>query len=470
MSNAYHEAARWISIAVGCALLAGPAWPEPATAGAGADISLRQAVQTAIANSHDVSRASRDLAASGAQVRVAKSLRAPKVSLLASQAHLGETLAMTLPSVTLDLPGIGAHTLSLPALELAKQDETRLSAQVTLPLYTSGAIENSVASARFGQQASVKALAAQKNDVALEVVIAYLRAQLAYDVEGVNREALSVVQRHLDDTQKLYASGVVAQYDVLRADKERASQEKRLTDAANQRDLAVLALLNTMSVPLNTQARLTTPLATSAFSADTEATVKQAVASSDAAQALRLKAQAEEALGRALRAQDKPTVAVSAMYQVDHQDLTALEPKSVALLTVSWRLFDGGAAKARQEEQRQQAAKSLDEKRKAEDAIAMLVHQACDDLAAGRKSLEAADRTLALAEEGLRLAFRRFETGVGTSVETVDAILGVSQAKVERAGALFQIDSAYYRILHLTNRLLPEMTTPLSTLDGGSKR
>ncbi|MDR3707729.1 MAG: TolC family protein [Capsulimonadaceae bacterium] len=465
------RANQYIPLAILATYLLSPAAAsaEPANPPAGQDLTIAGAVAIALANSLDIATAKRDVAVARAQNRFANSLRLPKASALASQLHLGEPLDMAIPSYTMTLPMLGSKTISLPEMELAKQDETRMSVQVALPIYTSGAIENTVTAAKYGERANAKALDAKANDVAIDVVQDYLRASLAAQIEQVQREGLDDVRRHLDDTQKLFDAGVVAKYDVLRAQKELASQEKRVTDAANQRDLATLALLNAMHVPLSTPVNLASPLVNRAYAQDTDAAIKQAISSSNVTQALRYKAKSQEALGRATGAQDKPTVTALAMHNVIQQDLTALEPNSFVMLAVNWPLYDGGAAKALADQQHQQAAKSLDDAQKAEDLIQMGVHQASDDLASGQKGLASADEGLALAEEGLRLASRRFETGVGTSVEKIDAILGVSQARVERANALYQIDSAYYRLLNLTNLLLADLQTPFSPAKENTK-
>jgi outer membrane protein TolC len=268
----------------------------------------------------------------------------------------------------------------------------------------------------------------------------------------------------LGDAQRLYKAGVVAEYDVLRAQKEVASQDKRLTDAKNQHDLATLSLLNDMDMPLNSSSELASGLENKSYSGSADDAAKLAGSSSSLVEALRLQAAADDKLSKAQAAQSKPTVAVSAFHNIIQEDLTSLEPNSFVMLTVNWPLYDGGAGHAKELQKRAESQKSLDEAQKAQNLLELGAHQAFDDLDSGNKGLIEANKALNLAKESERLASRRFETGVGTSLEKIDSILGVSEAEVQQDYALFQVESAYYKLLYYTNRLLPEFNAPSALL------
>jgi outer membrane protein TolC len=415
------------------------------------DLSIEKAVSIGLSKSLDIESANREIESNEAKKREADSLKLPKADILASQTHLGSPLIMETPAIT-----FMGMSIAIPGENLAKQDESRLTAVAMLPIYTSGAAENAQSAARFGVEASRQSLSGRAGDVAYTITQNYLKAVLAAQVEQVNAEALDDVQAHLNDAEKLYNQGIVAEYDVLRAKKEFASQNKRLTDATNQATLAQLALLNSMNEPLSSSYTLSTPLSKAAYDGSESEAAAKAGGASNWVKALELKSKAEESLGKAQAAQAKPSITALAMHNLYQRDLTSIEPNSLVMLTLNWPLYDGGAGAAKEAEQKHASEESKIAAQKLKDTLELGVHQAVKDLDSGGKSLDEADKTLDLANEGKRLATKRFDVGVGTSVEKIDAILGVSEAKTQRAYALYQIDSAYYRLQYLTNTLLAQ--------------
>jgi len=70
------------------------------------------------------------------------------------------------------------------------------------------------------------------------------------------------------------------------------------------------------------------------------------------------------------------------------------------------------------------------------------VRQAFLNLQAAREELAGADALVAQANEALRIALVRFQSGVGTNLEVISAQATSSQAEAERAQALFNYSVA----------------------------
>jgi len=349
----------------------------------------------------------------------------------------------------------------VPEFELAKANAKRATLTFTVPLYTSGRIENALKAASLGVRASDEAARARAADVVLQVTRAYLQAVLAQRVEEVQQQALEVVRAHLQQAEVLYKQGIVSQYDVLRAQAELATQQKRLTDVRNGRELALSLLYNLLNLPQGQQTILTTPLREVAFPLSYEESVRAALTSSHELQALQMKSQAQRALALSAEAEARPQVVFAVNLETLTRDLSAIEPHASLTIGMRWNLFDAGYAKAVAREQRESAERTDIDGQKLENAIALRVKQALLDMEAARQGLAAAQRAVDTAQESLRLARRRFETGMGTSVEMLDAILAVSQAQIQREQALYQMNTAYYTLLRLTNRLLQELNLAL---------
>ncbi len=428
-----------------------------------AQLSLQEAVQIALLRNPEYRASVQEARIATARQRQAQALQQPRLELRLSLQHLPEPPALRVAPITLRLPdptNPGSFlnvSVPVPEMELAKATATRATLVFQVPLYTGGRIENAIRAALLGTQASRESVRAKAGDIALQVTQAYLQAVLAQQVEAVHQQALEVVQAHFDNARALAEQGIVAQYDVLRAEAELSAQQKRLTDARNQRALAYSLLFSLLELPQEQSTHLSTPLREVSFNAGYEEALKIATATSRELQAIELKAQAQRALALAAEAEAKPQVLFSVSLETLTRDLSAIEPHASLTVGMRWNLFDAGYARAVAREYRESAERTALERERFENALALRVKQALLDLESAQQGLKSAQKSVELAQESLRLAQRRFETGVGTSVETLDAILALSQAKLQREQALYQMNVAYYTLLRLTDHLLQEL-------------
>ncbi|MFB3896462.1 MAG: TolC family protein [bacterium] len=419
------------------------------------ELTLPEAIKIALAQNLELQGVKQDKFIAIAKKEQAESLRFPKLELDASYTKLPEPPFMQVPTVELTIPGLGSLSVDLPKLYLAEEDSKRATLTGSMPLYTSGRISNAIKSAELGVNANTELISAKQNDISLQVTQAYLVTVLAQHVEQVNLQALSVIREHLKNAEALFKAGIVANYDVLRAKTELAAQEKRLTDAQNQQNLARSVLFNILNVPLNTETKLITPFAAvdSSFSCDTES--QTAVLQSRELAALRLKSQAQLALSKSAAAADKPQFFVAGLLETYTDELSVIDPHEAMVVGMKLNLFDGGATRAVARELQESSRRTLIDADRLEKGIRLQVKQAVFEFESGKKGLAFAQQAVSSAEESLRLATRRFETGTGTSVEKLDAILSLSQAQMQQEQALYQMNLAYYTVLKLQNKLIP---------------
>lgn len=123
-------------------------------------------------------------------------------------------------------------------------------------------------------------------------------------------------------------------------------------------------------------------------------------------------------------------------------------------------VFDGGRRAARREETRALVQQSEIQERDVRRQIELQVRRASADLRASAAGIEACDgalASLALAEEELAQARRRFEGGVSSNVEVVEALGRLAQAREDRIAAVFSWNSARVDLAQAAG-----MTGPLS--------
>ena len=249
----------------------------------------------------------------------------------------------------------------------------------------------------------------------------------------------------LRDAQLLEQAGLGTRFDVLRADGDLAAANEELTRAIAGQRTARRRLAETLS--LGQQVQLV------AADEITESGVWQLSLEETIVQAYKNRAELEQQLvQREIGEQDRriaiagviPRLDFLANYGFDDDfddSLGALENyRFEARLT--WRLFDGGRAfaGARAAERRiDQANVQFADLR---NQIRFEVEEAYYSLIANQENIGSTRKNVTTREEALRLARLRFQAGVGTQTDVINAQRDLSQARGNFLQAIIQYNQS----------------------------
>jgi outer membrane protein len=377
-------------------------------------------------------------------VAQAKALRYGKVEVNAGYLHLDDPIAIT--SDPVHLPFFGGISLSVPPVILAPGDLAHVRLEAGLPLFTGGKITNAIAAASAGQ----KAAEAMSNDteaaVILETSQLYLGALLAKDVLKLNEQALESYLRHLEDARTAYRMGVVANYDVIRAEAAVADQEKRLTEAHNRCELIEAALRTALDLPESERLEIQGMLFEPSLSKSLAEMQTMARQNNPALAALRKKVEALERAVRMEKGDYLPQILAVAGKETITSKLSQTDPNWFAGVQATWTLWDGGARRARVSARASEAEQARIEQRHAEEQILLAIRSALLEVQAQKSALVSAHKAAALARESLSLATQRFTAGAGASLEALDANVALTAAETGERNSLYQMDAAYLRL------------------------
>ncbi len=101
-------------------------------------------------------------------------------------------------------------------------------------------------------------------------------------------------------------------------------------------------------------------------------------------------------------------------------------------VNVSWPLFDGGRAHANQAAALAQAEATSDQIEDFDTGVAVEIRQRVLDLQSNRAALQASGDAVAAAAEARRVVGERFDAGVATSTDVLDAQVALLQAQLEQ--------------------------------------
>jgi outer membrane protein len=265
----------------------------------------------------------------------------------------------------------------------------------------------------------------------------------------VLRKSHEAATHSLDVVEKQQSQGVVSEFEVLRAKVEKSNLEPLILAAESDLRLADQRLKSFLGFPLSDEIALTEGelnASTEGLPALEKLTAVALEARPEMRQANFVCEMSRKAVGVA-RADYWPSLnAVSGYdWQAQSDRFTLQENVSRSLtvgLTLSLAIFDGGRTRGAVTQAVAAHNQAVLDSKQTEDNIRLDVEQAYDRTLQAKESLETQKNTIALAEEGLRIADLRYESGVGTLLEVLSAQAALTQARETLAMAAFAFRTA----------------------------
>jgi outer membrane protein len=414
-------------------------------------ISLHAAATLASTDNTIVLAAQRDVEA--AKMQLSRSWReyAPTITASARYSYLDDDISLKVKPITVPIPPAGL-TITVPPVHLLDRSTWRADLSATVPLFTGLRIES-------GIRASRHAVAEAKNQDTLTLHRQIVDALQAYHLVlltqascAARQEALNTVTRHEQNVQILRREGTATEYDVIRARLAVAEATRALDEANQQHELSQQALRRSLSLDETTTLELSDSLTYVPKTVDADQMVKEALGHRHELAALNEKGEAVRAMACVEAGKMLPQVGAFARYELIDKSLTQLDPKWVVGINASLTIFNGLKDLASSQMYGIQEQKIDDIRRDTEKAIALEVRKYHSDLQTAGKSIVTTKTALDLAEEALRMANRRFDNGMGTSLEVIDAQTSVVAAKTSHAAALYAYRIAYIQLVRSLGR------------------
>ena len=334
---------------------------------------------------------------------------------------------------------------------------TRL--ELVWPVYTGGRADALERAAQAEATATGADLAAVQLDLRLEVARAYWALVTAEETVRVLDAALVSADRSLADVRTRVEAGFLPPNDVSRSEAQRARQELLLIEAKGR--------VQAVAVDLSRLMGLTEPVAiapvdrlesAAPVSADTATLVTEALGQRPELTALSLRADAVDARLTSIAATRKPTVAFASGYDVANPNPRIFPRKDAwqdsfdISLNVSWNVWDSGRGAAERTEAQASAVVLRERKADSEAQIRGDVQKQLVELASSRAALAPAGLAVTAAEETRRVVNDRYEAGVATTLDVLDAQLAVLQAALDRTRVLADIRLSEARLARILGR------------------
>ncbi|KOP23310.1 transporter [Hapalosiphon sp. MRB220] len=407
-------------------------------------ITLQQAVELAQRNNTQLQISLLQLQRAKASLREAQAALFPTVdlssSITRSQSASSQLSSEIRAEQERDLP---------PELRTESSDEpdTSFNGQVQLiyNIFTSGRRSANINAAeeqlRFQELDAMR----QAEEIRLNVAQNYYDLQEADENVRIAQSSVRNAEVTLRDAQALERAGVGTQFDVLRAQVTLANAQQDLSQALSQQRIRRSQLATTLNVPDALTVSAADPVRLAGlWNLPLEDTVVLAYQNRPELQQQLAQRNINEQQRRLALSELGPQISLVASYNLlDRFDdsISVTDGYSVGL-QATLNLFDGGAARARADQQKANIRIAETQFNDTRNQIRFQVEQAYSELKSNLDQVQTANIALEQARESLRLARLRFQAGVGTQTDVIAAENDLTRAEGNSVSAILSYNRA----------------------------
>jgi len=437
---------RWFLISMLITLTAAIA---PAT-----ELSLHEAVASALANNPEIRAANERAAAAAERFKGGKRRRLPKIGLSESFIYSNnpaEVFALTLNQRRFDMDEFFMSDPNTP--DPLSTFITR--ADIVLPVYTGGKLSARIGQAESMATAEERTVSRVADKVTFETITAYVNVAKAREHLALLEKARATTAEHVRIAEQYAAQGVILEADLLQARIYLSRMDDLVTQAANGARLAQAALNFQMGADQTLLWELAPLPPAPPVVGDLESWIAASLEDRQDLAAGRLKLEAGRLEEKATRPGYYPEIAVLGHYDLYDDKIFGSNGHSGSVMAVAKiDLFGGGADTAARAAARHETASHEADIRRFEEGVKLEVQQAWHDLESARTRHTTAKATLAAAEEALRVRESRFKQGLDKMIDLLDAETALREAEMRELVARYDIALDTYRLRYASGATL----------------
>lgn len=319
------------------------------------------------------------------------------------------------------------------------------SITASLPIFTGGELQGQIGQAKANYRSMLSAEEQAYNEMKETATTGYFNMLNATNMKALRQESVDRLQAHLDNVIAQYNVGIVARADVLRSEVELANAQQNYITASNEYDVAEATLNNIIGTPLGTTLLLKDRLQYEpyendmayclAYSEQHRPELKQAEYAIDSAEAALVVA----------RSGHMPKVYANASnnWGGNGSDWPGDDDENWSVgVTASMNVFDSGVTWSKIHAAQENLAKAKESQRQIKDNVELEVRTDYLNLREAEKRITTTQVAVASAEEDYHIAVVRYQAGVGTNIDVMDAQEALTQAKTNYYQALYNYNTS----------------------------
>ena len=391
-------------------------------------INLEQCVQIALKFNPTIRVAEGNLESTQSSLELSRSVLMPQISAQAALTRNGGTFIL------------GKNVLN------GYYDNYSTGLQAQQLIFDFGKTITRVSGSSDLVDASNQDFRSASEDVVVNTYIAYFNYLAAARVLVVDSESVQQAEDHLTQSEAFYKAGTAPQYDVVNAEVTLANAKVNLIQARNNLKVARVQLENAIGQKLADNFVLSDNLEVTYVKTDMKAALDSALNNRPELLSSQAQVQASKQFLASAWTSNLPSVLATGGYNWRNLTPSPLYSGWNLGITVSLPIFQGFALQAGID----QASANLKTAEASNDlvmqSLILDVQQQEFALEEASESIEASKKLIAQADEALRLAVARYNSGIGTALEETDAQVAQASAHIAYIQALYNYSVSYAKL------------------------
>lgn len=285
----------------------------------------------------------------------------------------------------------------------------------------------------------------QAEELRFDTAEAYYTLQNADGQVAIRQASVRNAQQSLRDAEALERAGVGTRFAVLQAQANLANEVQQLSVARRDQRVAQRRLAEILNISQSTNLTAADPVEQAgSWRLSLEESIVQAFKNRPELEQQLVQRDISKQQRRSIQAGRLPQLSVGGSYNVLGQDPDNPDPYTARgwadgysiRASLTWSIFDGGAANARVRQR--DADISIAESRfdQLRNQVRREVEQAYFGLESSFENIETSEAGVLQSREALRLARLRFQAGVGTQTDVIQAETDLTRAERNRLSAI----------------------------------
>lgn len=422
-------------------------------------LTFSQGLHLAAQNNRLVKISERDEAISEADITLARALMLPSINASLSQTFLAYQPAAIFVSQTptgLASPPTVTTVQSVPTADKNFASYSLTIQQLLYDFERSSSLYK--ASALIVETKKLDTMRI-KNLVSLEFSFAYFDLLETEKMVRVVEKEVESLLSHLKDAKNLYEEGVITRNDLLQAEVRLSDTRQRLVSVKNLREITAARLNNILARPFQEGLQVIDVSDAPSDGLELEMEKMWPIAERRRTEI--------KILDKTLDVMNLEELAKKSGYYpwffvqggYDHTDNSYQVHEGNWSLSIGMRLnlFSGGSTKAEVSKIGNEKLKILEQRDKIADEIKLEVEKYILDLRTAKEKIAVTSDAIQQAEENLRINRVRYEEGVGTATEVLDAVTLFTVAETNYYRSVYDFKRAEAGMMYSIGRDLREV-------------
>ncbi len=396
-------------------------------------LTLKDAILLAWKNNKDILVQESKVRAAKADILKAKSRFLPKISVTVGYTHRDSVMNLGSSQVSNSAKDVGVF--------VGYEDEKRAGVSIEQPIFEGGKNIVGLKLAKLNLKVQEEKLRALKLAVEFETKRLYYGILLADETERIAKQLLEQAKSHYEIVKKKFEEGASSKFDLLQSKVQVSKVIPQLVRAQNAKKLILSEFKKLVGLEPEVLVILQDKLTYSLVDLNEDNFLKIAYERNPQLVIARLDVDIGKDNISVAKAAGKPRINASFNYDYKSDDIENMFNSKHnnwnAGISIRFPLFDGFSAKARVDEAKARYTQAKLSKENLEESLALEVKKAVLNLVKARAIIESQQDSLEEAREAVKIAETRYNNGVGTNLEVLDAQVSLSQIETNLSQSIY---------------------------------